>query len=372
MKRYGHLYDQITSFENLLQAAHQSQQGKRFKASTLHFNHHLEAQLIQLQTELTTQTYQPGPYRTFEIYEPKPRVISAAPYRDRVVHHAICQIISPLLERSFIPDSYANRKHHGTHRALKRFTHFANSHRYILQCDIRRYFPSIDHALLKLIIRQQIKCPRTLALIDIIIDSSTSEPDPAPNSLPIYFPGDNLLSPLRPKGLPIGNLTSQFLANLYLSRFDHFVYETLKPCKYIRYVDDFALFSDDHHHLTQARQAIEAYLTLLRLQIHPIKSQLFETQQGANFLGFRIFPAHGSSTDRPYLRLQNSYLQRSRTKFKQLKYQHKTQQKTLQNIQQSLTSWTAHLNQGNTWRIRHKLLATLPQQWLHLQPEQAI
>ncbi|GAX37756.1 RNA-directed DNA polymerase [Nodularia sp. NIES-3585] len=127
MKRYGNLYHQIINFENLLLAAKKAQRGKRFRENVLAFNYNLEAELAKLQTELTNQTYQPGEYRTFYIKEPKIRMISAAPYRDRVVHHALCNIIVPLIESSFIGDSYANRVGFGTHRALRRFTNFARS-----------------------------------------------------------------------------------------------------------------------------------------------------------------------------------------------------------------------------------------------------
>jgi retron-type reverse transcriptase len=367
MKRYGYLYDQITTFDNLLQAAHSAQKQKRFRPSTLKFNYQLEANLLRLQSDLQTQTYQPGPYRTFEIYEPKPRLISAAPYRDRVVHHALCRIIMPLLDRSFIPDTYANRPGKGTHRALKRFTQFACQYRHILQCDIRRYFPNIDHAILKALIRRQIKCPRTLGLIDILIDSGTTLPEQIlPNSVNTltYFPGDDLLSPLRPKGLPIGNLTSQFLANLYLSQFDHYICETLKPSGYLRYVDDFALFSDDRDLLQAARPAIETYLESLRLEIHPIKSQCFATEQGANFLGFRVIPTGKSNPRKPNIRLRNSYLRRSRRNFKQFKHAYTQKQKTIAQMQQITTAWTAHISQGNTWKIYQKIVASVPQEWL--------
>jgi retron-type reverse transcriptase len=370
MKRHGYLYEPIISFDNLLRAAHNAERGKRFKRSTLKFNHNLEAELIVLQTELTHQTYQPGPYRTFEIYEPKPRYIAAAPFRDRVVHHALCQILMPLLDRGFIPDTYANRTGKGTHRALKRFTHFACRHRYILQCDIRRYFPSIDHTILKARLRQHIKCPRTLWLIDTLIDSGSDLPSSQSDEIH-YFPGDGLLRPLRPKGLPIGNLTSQFFANLYLSQFDHLVYETLKPAGYLRYVDDFALFGNDRSALLESRSAIETYLTQLRLQIHPIKSQLFETQHGANFLGFRIFPVRGSRPPKPYIRLRNSYLQRSRHHFKQIKQAYKIGHVSPPKIHQTIHSWSVHIAQGNTWKIRQKLLATLPHECLNLTLERA-
>ena len=264
MKRYGNLWPQIITFENLYQASRQAQYSKRYSPNILEFNYNLEENLIQLQTELQTQIYQPGPYRTFQIIDPKPRMISAAPYRDRVIHHALCNIIAPIFERTFIGDSYANRVGLGTHKALRRFTHFARSNQYVLQCDIRKYFPSIDHEILKSLIRRKIKCRNTLWLIETIIDNSNPQ-------LPIidHFPGDDLLTPSqRRRGLPIGNLTSQLSANIYLNSFDHFVKERLKVKKYLRYVDDFAFFSDNHTFLSQIRPAIEDYLGQLRLRLH--------------------------------------------------------------------------------------------------------
>lgn len=147
MKRYGNLYPEIINFENILLASRQAQKGKRFRDNILEFNYNLETELIRLQQKLTDKTYQPGAYRTFHLINPKSRLISAAPYRDRVVHHALCNIIVPIFERTFIADSYANRLGFGTHRALKKFTHFARNSRYVLQCDIRKYFPTIDHII---------------------------------------------------------------------------------------------------------------------------------------------------------------------------------------------------------------------------------
>ena len=210
MKRYGNLWPEIIDFENLLIAARKAQKGKRFRADVLEFNHALEQELFTLQDELQAQTYRPRKYHKFKIWDPKPRMISKADYRDRVVHHALYNVIMPLLERTLIWTTYANRLGYGSHRALKRFTQFARSHQYCLQCDIQKYFPTIDHAILKTLIRRKIKCPDTLWLIDTIIDASNKQ-DPVIQ----YFPGDDLLSPLqRRKGLPIGNLTSQMFANV--------------------------------------------------------------------------------------------------------------------------------------------------------------
>ncbi|NJR63882.1 MAG: RNA-directed DNA polymerase [Cyanobacteria bacterium CRU_2_1] len=356
MKRYDNLWSQVVAFENLLQASRQAQRGKRYRPNVLEFNYNLAQELLQLQTELTQQTYIPGRYRTFRIRDPKSRLISAAPYRDRVVHHALCNIIVPLIDRTFIGDTYANRCGYGTHRALQRFTQFARSSRYILQCDIRKYFPSIDHEILKTILRRKIKCPETLWLIDRIIDGSNPQGEAVE-----YFPGDDLLTPVqRRKGLPIGNLTSQFFANVYLNGLDHFVKEQLQAQRYLRYVDDFCVFSDDRAFLETARLAIETYLNSLRLKLHPIKTQLFETCCGANFVGFRILP------DR--IRVRNHNLKRARHRFRQLQQDYITGQVSLTELKQRLQSWEAHLLHGDTHRLRREIC----DRWIFTVPPQAI
>lgn len=347
MKRYNNLYPQIITFENLLNASKQAQRQKRYREPVLAFNHHLEQELFQLQRELQSQTYKPGGYKTFEIYEPKRRVISAAPYRDRVVHHALCNVIVPIFDRTFISTTYANRKGYGTHRALRQFITYARSSSYVLQCDICKYFPSIDIAILKEQIRRKLKCEETLWLIDTILDTPNVVETPID-----YFPGDTLLTPLeRRKGLPIGNLTSQFFANVYLNGFDRYVKETLKVSKYIRYVDDYALFSDDRDFLEHCRREIELYLATLRLRIHPIKSQLTQTRYAANFVGFRVLP------DR--IRVRNHNLQRGRRRLKHLQTAYRKGIISAADIARSLQSWKAHLSHGDTWRLCQHLFRDL-------------
>ena len=343
MKRHGNLWLQVIAFDNLLLASRQAQKAKRFRPNVLAFNDRLEQELLRLHTELKKLTYQPGRYRTFRIRDPKPRMISAAPYRDRVVHHALCNVIVPLLDRTLIETTYANRLGYGTHRALKRFIGWARQYRYCLQCDIAKYFPSIDHEILKALIRQYIKCPETLWLLETIIDASNKQ-------MPVieYFPGDDLLTPvMRRRGLPIGNLTSQFFANLYLSPFDHFVKRQRKLKHYLRYVDDFAAFSDDRQELADARLTMEDYLATLRLKMHPIKSQLVETRYGANFVGFRILP------DR--IRVRNDNVRRARRRLKALQRQYAAGDITLGPLVQRLQSWEAHLKHGDTYRLRQKV-----------------
>jgi retron-type reverse transcriptase len=343
MKRYGNLWPQITTFENLWCAANKAQKGKRFSPSVLHFNFNRETELLNLQESLLNQTYQPGSYTTFEILIPKKRMISAAPYRDRVVHHALCNIISPCLEEALIDKTYANRVGLGSHRALRQFTHYLRTHRYVLQCDIRRYFPSIDHEILKTLIRRKIKCPETLWLIDTIIDNSNPQ-----ESIEQHFPGDDLLTPLeRRKGLPIGNLTSQTFANFYLYRFDHFVTETLK-IKYVRYVDDFALFSNNYEQLAQIRNILTESLDQLRLKIHPIKNQLFETRHGATFVGFRVLPTH--------IRVCTANLRMGRRRLRYYLKQYRHNQIDELAIRRSLNSWLAHVAHADSYQLRSKIL----------------
>ena len=182
---------------------------------------------------------------------------------------------------------------------------------------------------------------------DRIIDGSNDQREGVE-----YFPSDSLLTPVqRRKGLPIGNLTSQFFANVYLSGFDHFVKEQLQAQKYLRYVDDFALFSSDRPFLVDARLAIEAYLIRLRLRLHPIKSQLFETRHGVNFVGFRILP------DR--IRVRNNNLQRSRRRCRQLQHDYTAGDLSLPDLVQRLQSWEAHLLHGDTHRLRRRLFDQL-------------
>ncbi len=216
-----------------------------------------------------------------------------------------------------------------------------------MQCDVRKYFPSIDHEILKSIIRRKLKCADTLWLIETIIDASNEQEE-----VVHYFPGDELWTPYeRRHGLPIGNLTSQFLANVYLNGFDQFVKERLLARCYLRYVDDFALFGDDRLWLAEARKAIEEYLASLRLKIHTIKSQLFETRHGANFVGFRVLP------DRIRVRAEN--LQRARRRLRGMQEDYRHGLIGLDEVTQSLRSWIAHLEHGDTWQFRQQVFSHL-------------
>jgi len=288
MKTHNHLYDGICAFENLVGAAKAASRGKRFQDAVGRFNTGREAELLRIRDALLARTYRPGPYRETIITIPKKRMISAAPFCDRVVHHAVCRVVMPLFEKKMIPDLYSNRRAKGTHAAIRRCQEFARQYHFVLKCDISKYFPSIDHALLKGTLRRTIRCRDTLWLLDTIIDGSNPQ-----ESVCTVFPGDDLASAAsRRVGLPLGNLTSQWFGNCFLSPFDHWVQEELRCGAYVRYVDDFLLFSDDKDTLQVWREALMSRLVSMRLRLHARKTRVFPTAQGVSFLGQRIWPHH--------------------------------------------------------------------------------
>ena len=265
-----------------------------------------------------------------------------------MVHHALCAAIVPPIERGFHRGSHANRRGYGSHRALRRFTAAASRHRWVLQADIRLYFPSIDLTILRHQLAALIACPGTLWLLNQILANGASH-GPALDA----FPGDTLLTPLeRPRGLPIGNLTSQFLANVHLNGLDHTLSALPGVQTYLRYVDDLALFADHPEPLSRARSEMEQELAALRLRAHPVKTQIRRCRDGASFVGFVVRPGR--------LRVRNHNLRRGR---RRLRLQHHAVLSGVlssEAARTSLMSWNAHLAHGHTWRLRRRLFAGLP------------
>ncbi len=344
MKRQGSLWPRLICFPNLLQAARRAAAGKRQRPDVAQFLMNLETELFRLQRELADSSYQPGPYRTFPVTDPKPRLISAAPFRDRVVHHALTQVLEPIFERRFTRDSFACRQGLGTHRALARARVGAAKNPFVLKCDIRKYFPSIDHEILMNLLWRVVKCDPTLQLArKIIAASNPQEP------LTAYFPGDDLFTPLeRRRGLPLGNQTSQFFANVYLNPLDHFVARELRPAAYVRYVDDFLLFGDSKDRLNGMRGQIESFLFGLRLTIHRGKSRVYRPQDGVTFLGWRLFP------DRA--RLVRGNVVRFRRRMRSLQDACAGGRLDLGEVRERVRAWIAHAAHGETWKLRSQLL----------------
>ncbi len=325
MKSHKNIFKQIVSFENLLLAAQRAQKSKRFKNEVLKFNYNLEANLLDLQNELISETYVPGEYRTFYINDPKHRKISAAPYKDRVIHHAICNILAPHWDRSMIYDSYACRKNKGTHLAIERFTKFARKNRYVLKCDISKFFDSIEHSILKYYLFGKIKEHKVMNLLNKIIDSTNSN-----------------------QGLPIGNLTSQWFANIYLSEFDWFIKQELKCEYYIRYMDDFVFFSNSKQELSNILHIIKNYLAKINLSLKDNHCQIWQTAMGVNYLGFKIFPTHR------VLLKRNIHRVKRRLGYFQKKYAEN--KISLDEIRQSLASWLGHVKWGDNYQLTKSLM----------------
>ena len=215
MKRIGHLWPELTSFANLLLAAEAAAAGKRKRPDVAAFMMDLEPELMRLRRELLDGVYRPGPYRRFTILDPKPRRISAAPFRDRVVHHALTNLLEPIFERRFPNDSFASRLGKGTHKALELAREGARRFPYVLKLDVRKFFASIDREILNRQLERVVKCKPTLGLAARIIASAGPDADPKEDVVR-YFPGDDLFTPFdRTRGLPLGNQTSQFFANVY-------------------------------------------------------------------------------------------------------------------------------------------------------------
>lgn len=339
------LYEIITSWPNLLKAYKKACKDKRSLWYVADFEIRLEENLLKLQDELVRRTYRPGTYRSFYIHDPKTRLISAAPFRDRVVHHALCNVIEPIFERSFIYDSYANRIGKGTHRALNRCQMFARRFKYLMFCDVRQYFPSVDHEILRSIIERKISDTETLWLIDSILESGKDILKD--NYDMVYFPGDDLFAVNRPRGLPIGNLTSQFWANVYLNCFDHFVKRQLKCKGYIRYVDDTVLFDNDIEKLWQWKKAVVEKLAELRLTIHP-ETHPRPVEEGVTFLGFTVFPQR-----KRLKRVRGICFQR---KFKLMCRQWIKGQIPMSKMTASVMGWVNHARYGNTVGLRKAIL----------------
>lgn len=308
-KRVKHGYVDVVSLENLLEAWKKFACGKRSRKDVQIFELRLMEHLISLHSELITKSYRHGSYEAFKVNDPKPRDIHKATVRDRIVHRALYRMLYPFFNDVFIADSYSCRNGKGTHRALRRFVVFvwkaSCNHTktvWVLKCDIRKFFASIDHGILLGILHERIPDEDILWLLEEVIGSFHTDCHPAPDvgSRDSGLP----LTPRRDrndkenccasrKGLPLGNLTSQIFANVYLNEFDQFVKHQLKAEYYIRYADDFVLFSTDYEELEGWLISIKEFLEeRLDLWLHPDKVFIKTVASGVDFLGWIHFPDH--------------------------------------------------------------------------------
>ncbi len=270
MKRKGYLIDKITDLNNLYLAYYKASKSKKNKKDVKNYAKNLYENLKKLQNQITTGNIEVGNYNYFTIYEPKERLICAASFAERVLHHAIINICHQYFENQLISDTYATRLNKGTYKALDKALYFSYRKKFYLKLDIRKYFDSIDHRILYQKLETIFKDPTLLFIFYQIIDSYHTQTG---------------------KGLPIGNLTSQYFANFYLSFYDSFVKHELKIKSFVRYMDDMIIWNNNSKKLTQILQKTEQFLKIelkLDLKIKYINT----TKHGLNFLSYRIFDNH--------------------------------------------------------------------------------
>ncbi len=327
--QFTHPYEDITSVENLLAAWKEFVRGKRKKRDVQEFQHRLMDNILALHHDLAEGTYKHGSYHHFKISDPKPRDIHKASVRDRLLHHALYRQLYPFFDRTFIADSYSCRLRKGTHRSMNRFREFAykvsrNHTRtcWVLKCDIRKFFASIDHATMIDLVGLSIADQRIVALVSEVVGSFYSH---VLKNLGI--------------GLPLGNLTSQLLVNVYMNEFDQFIKHTLKAKYYIRYADDFVILHEGRQKLFEFLPAIREFLSLrLQLKLHPDKVSIATLASGVDFLGWVHFPDHR--------------VLRTSTKKRMLK-----RVKGLEPMGPTLRSYLGLLRHGNADKFRDTVLA---------------
>jgi len=348
-KSFNHLFPQIASFENLFAAWEAARRGKRRRPDVAAFERHLEPNLLRLEQQLLDGSYRPGRYHSFFIREPKRRKISAAPFRDRVVHHALVRVIEPIFESRFSSASYACRLGKGTHRAADRAQALLRRHRYVLKADIAQFFPSIDHGVLDGLLARHIACRPTVELCRRIMASGDGIL--ASEYTLKLFPGDDLFAALRPRGLPIGNLTSQFWANVYMNRIDTLLQRELR-LPHVRYCDDLLVFADQKATLHTALAALHEQAAALRLTLHPVKTRIYAAEEGVEFVDYRLF--------RDHRRLRRGNVRLFVRRLRRQQHAYRSGRLSADKLRASLQSWIAHAKHADTYRLRSRLLRAHP------------
>lgn len=331
VKKSG-LFPKICSFESLYRGFREARKGKRYNVEVLRFSEDLEGNLLNLSRQLRERSYEPEGFKTFILFDPKERRISAPYFRDRVIHRSLHNTLEPVFEKRFIYDSYACRLGKGTHRAVDRLQYFMREkeNSYYLKCDIRGYFDSVDHRVLREEISRKVDDEGIDWLVSKLLEDYSSDV------------GEG-------KGMPIGTLYSQLFANIYLDRFDHFVKQSLGVSYYVRYMDDFVLLSDSKHRLHDWKDAMQGFLEQeLELDLPGCKTTLEPVEKGATFLGYRVFPG--------YRRLRKRNKLKFRRRLREQKEELKEGKISFQELRQSLASWKGHARHADTERLLAKFL----------------
>ena len=330
-------FSTTASLDTLVRAHKKALIGKRNSHSATATNYRFMSDLLQIQQELTQGAYQPMKYRRRIIKEPKVRMIEAPAFRDRIVHHAIHSVLSPFYERHFIRDTYACRPHKGIHKAVARVQHFLRSQSglYVCKIDISKYYSSVNHTKLRELLRKRVNDRRLLALLDAIIDSSDSGVEH--DSL---FPADSHYHTKGRRGIPIGNLTSQLFANIYLHEADLFAKQVLHAPFYIRYMDDILLFHTDKATLHTWQQKFTTFLyEELYLTVNPRKVRIYPSHLGVDFVGYVIYP-HSR-------RVRAASVRRFRKRFRRHLRGYHAGAVSEEKLENTVQAWSAHVRHGN-------------------------
>ena len=356
------VFEKICNFENLLKAYNLAKIGNRYKRAAVQFNFYLESNLFKIRQELLSGDYFPSPYKHFLVTEPKLRQISAPDFRDRVVQHSLVAVIEPLFDHTFIEDNYACRKNKGTHFALKRIKKFLQASRsyygknvdiYILKCDIKKFFPSISWDVLLEIIKKKIICEKSFELIKKIITTHKicgQIGEQKNNQLDLFSQTikEEPVSVTNRRGLPIGNLTSQLMANIYLNELDQYVKQVLKEKWYGRYMDDFFIISADKEHLKNVKEEIGRFVAQkLKISLQPKKSFIQRVDLGVCFVGYRIFWDH--------ILIRGSTLLRFQKKFRKKIKLYKKGLLPLEKLNLCQQSFCGHLKHANAYNLKKKM-----------------
>lgn len=318
--------------------------GKRGKVAGARFFRDWEKECVRLQDELLGGGYRPGKYQYFTIHEPKERRVAAAPFRDRVLHHALVRVLEPIFEKRFLEDSYACRKGKGTHAGVRRALQYAANYPIALKCDLRAYFASIDHEILIRQIGRVVGDVRVLDLCALVVGSHQ-------DGVSQTWPGSELFEVReRSRGLPVGNLTSQFFANIYLDGMDHFIKQELRIPGYVRYVDDFVLFGRTAQEVKTWGRRVGGYLVGLKLELHPDKVRVCRTEKGVDFCGF-VVRADGR------VRVRRASVRRFARRLKRMKWQLARGEIRAARMTAGVKSWVAHVSHGQSWHLRSVVLS---------------
>ena len=349
MKRIKNMYAQICAFDNLYTAYVHARKSKRYRREVLKFSANLEDNLIIIQEILTQKIYRVGSYREFFIYEPKKRLIMALPFIDRVVQWAVYQLLNPIFIKGYITDSYACIEGRGTHMAVKRLQYWLRQvdrkpgKYYYLKLDISKYFYRIDHQVLMDILRKKIKDPDLLWLLDIIVNSDT-------HNFGLLLgenPGEETVR-LKDKGMPIGNLTSQMFANLYLNELDQYIKRHLSIPYYVRYMDDVIILDNDKKRLHQLKDTIDRFLqTRLKLDLNN-KTAIRPVSLGIEFCGFRIWSTH--------IKLRKKTALKMKRNIKRLQRKYSQGELNFKQVNNSMQSYFGVMKHFNSQRFRNKIL----------------